>query len=692
MTMPSLLDKLSSERQRRFVGRTQEIELFQHAITSPELPFYILHIFGPGGVGKTTLMRQFINISEKYNIPYLYVESRNIEPAPESFVSTLCSLMSVDENVNPLDILGTKKERNIIFIDTYETIIPLDNWLREKFFPHISEQTLVVIAGRYGPGVEWRSDAGWQALLRNLPLRNLAPEDSLVYLTRRDIPAIQHQSVLNFTHGHPLALCLVADVFAQGQEINFQVETPPDIIKTLLERFIQELPTPSHRMALSACAIARITTEALLSQLLEEANVHEIFEWLRGLSFIDSGSSGLFPHDVAREVLIADLRWRNPDFYNELHHRARSYYTVRLGQTQGAEKHRVLFDYMFLHRDNAAIRLNFTWQEHSSLQTDTLKEADKSVITAMVAQYEGEESAKIAAHWMQRQPWNVLVFRDAQSILVGFSLMVALHQASSEDIEVDAGALNCWNYLHKQAPLRPQEGASIFRFWMARDTYQAVSPTQSLIFINFVQYFQKTPGLAYTFLPCAAADAWAPMLNYFDMARIPESDFTVGSRKYGVFGHDWRVIPPEAWRLLLAQREVAAEESSTRIQTVNLSLLVLSQEEFMEAVQEALRNYTRLDALQKNPLLRSRLVVDQVSSTQEPANILQSLLKQASESLQTAPKDEKLYRAVYRTYINPAPTQEQAAELLDLPFSTYRRHLKSGMARIAEILWQREIG
>lgn len=70
---------------------------------------------------------------------------------------------------------------------------------------------------------------------------------------------------------------------------------------------------------------------------------------------------------------------------------------------------------------------------------------------------------------------------------------------------------------------------------------------------------------------------------------------------------------------------------------------------------------------------------------------LQTLLKQAAESLQSSPRNEKLYRAVYRTYLNPAPSQEQAAELLDLPFSTYRRHLKAGMIRIADILWQREI-
>ena len=37
-------------------------------------------------------------------------------------------------------------------------------------------------------------------------------------------------------------------------------------------------------------------------------------------------------------------------------------------------------------------------------------------------------------------------------------------------------------------------------------------------------------------------------------------------------------------------------------------------------------------------------------------------------------------------------TQEQAAELLDLPFSTYRRHLKTGMEQLTQMLWQREIG
>ncbi len=71
---------------------------------------------------------------------------------------------------------------------------------------------------------------------------------------------------------------------------------------------------------------------------------------------------------------------------------------------------------------------------------------------------------------------------------------------------------------------------------------------------------------------------------------------------------------------------------------------------------------------------------------------MQDILRRVCETLQNSPRETKLYRAVYHTYISPAPTQEQAAELLDLPFSTYRRHLKEGMARIVELLWEWEVG
>jgi hypothetical protein len=122
---------------------------------------------------------------------------------------------------------------------------------------------------------------------------------------------------------------------------------------------------------------------------------------------------------------------------------------------------------------------------------------------------------------------------------------------------------------------------------------------------------------------------------------------------------------------------------------------VLSQEEFAAAVRVALRDYAQAEPLSASPLLQSRVVVH-ASGVAAPASArvaaLRALIVQATDALQATPRHAKLYRALYHTYIQPAPTQEQAAELLDLPFSTFRRHLKDGIEHIVEQLWQKEIG
>jgi hypothetical protein len=45
---------------------------------------------------------------------------------------------------------------------------------------------------------------------------------------------------------------------------------------------------------------------------------------------------------------------------------------------------------------------------------------------------------------------------------------------------------------------------------------------------------------------------------------------------------------------------------------------------------------------------------------------------------------------LYRTFINPVGSQEQTADFLYMSFSTYRRQVKKGVERIADILWVEE--
>lgn len=696
MASPRLADRLSAARHRQFVGRTPELDLFKSALTADDVPFLILHVFGPGGVGKTTLLGEFASACAAAGVPAWRIDGRNIDSVPESFMATLGATMGALPPQSPIDALASHVGRQVILIDTYETLNPLDAWLRETFLPQIPADVLVVLAGRQPPALAWRADPGWQELLRTIPLRNMTPGESRAYLSERRVPAEQHDNVLNFTHGHPLALSLVADGFAQRRDWQFQPEAAPDVVKTLLEQFVQKVPGPAHRAALETCALVRLTTEALLAEALLMPDVHELFDWLRGLSFVEAGPLGLFPHDLAREALTSDLRWRNPDWYAELHRRTRGYYANRLKQTRGYEQQRVLFDYVFLHRDNPIMRPFLEWQETGTALPDQLRDGDREQLVAMVAAHEGEESARLADYWFGRQPQHVTVYRDEKGHPMCFVSHVQLAQTTPEDRATDPAVAAAWRSLEARAPLRPGEGSTLFRFWMARDTYQTVSPTQTLLFGNVAQHYLTAPGLAFSFFPTAEPAFWEPLFSHLDLHRLHDAEFAVGGRHFGVFGHDWRVTPPLAWLDILAEREIAGGGGEPAPPPPTATpLVVLSEPEFASAVRDALRDLARPDGLRDSPLLRSRLVTDRIgasAATADRLTALRNLVREAIESLQSAPRDAKLYRALHHTYVNPAPTQEAAAELLDLPFSTYRRHLSAGVARVAEILWSRDIG
>ncbi|MFC5835942.1 ATP-binding protein, partial [Nonomuraea insulae] len=149
-----------------------------------------------------------------------------------------------------------------------------------------------------------------------------------------------------------------------------------------------------------------------------------------------------------------------------------------------------------------------------------------------------------------------------------------------------------------------------------------------------------------------------------------------------LFAHDWRAVPPKVW-LDRLNRPPVAETGST------VELAVLSRAEFTEAVRQALRQISRLDALAASPLARTRLVTER--SGQERAAALQGLLRAAIEALRDDPRASKFHRALSITFLSGAPTQQVAAEQLGLPFTTYRRHLVAGVERVCADLWRSEL-
>ena len=204
-----LANHLIAARQRRFVGRTTELALFESVLGAPTLPCAVLYLFGPGGVGKTMVLNQFAVRCVAAHIPVCHLDARNVEPTPDAFMAALRHVLRLAPLESPIQALGERGQRQVLLVDTYEQLAPIDGWLREVVLPELPTDILVVLAGREPPSLAWRTDPGWQSLVRTLPLRNLTPAESRTYLTACNVPADQHPVVLAFTHGHPLALSLV---------------------------------------------------------------------------------------------------------------------------------------------------------------------------------------------------------------------------------------------------------------------------------------------------------------------------------------------------------------------------------------------------------------------------------------------------------------------------------------------------
>ena len=687
----TIADRLRGARSRGFVGRAAELELFRFALEAPEPPFSVLWISGPGGVGKTTLLGVLADAARLARREPVLLDLRAIEPSPPAFAAELARALGTGSGAPELG----GRERPVLLLDTFETAAGLEDWLREEFLPALPAGALAVIAGRDRPAGAWREDPGWRELLRVVSLRNLDPVDARVLLRRAQVADELHGWVLELTHGHPLALSLLLDVLAQrphdGAAVPRELGAVPDVLGRLVASFVAGVPSPRHRLALELTAHARFMTAGVLRAALGDEQGEELFTWLRGLSFIECGARGLFPHDLAREVIDADLRWRDAAAYARVHGHVRADVVERLMRTEGREHQNALADLMFLHRGNPAALAFWDWKSLGQVYADdAARPGDREAILAMVERHEGSESGAIAAHWLERRPEAFVAFRGRGSEPVGFLAQLPLHAAGADDLARDPGARALWAHAQRHAPARPGDEVLAGRFSMDRDAYQAPSRSFNVVTMRSTQEWLKRPRLAWYYIVFADPDAVAPLMAYIGFQRAPDADYEVGGRRYGVYARDWRREGGAEWLDRMAERELGGEVPAPDAPTGAAEPLALSQAEFAGAVRRALRDLHSASELAANPLVRARVVRERGGEGPAP-EALRELVEQAVDELRADPRAEKLVRALDRTYLRPAPTQESAAELLGLPFSTYRGHLTRGVARVVEWFWQREL-
>ncbi|MCA9523484.1 MAG: ATP-binding protein [Myxococcales bacterium] len=678
--------RIREVRRRLFVGRERELALFREAVGSQELPVNVISIHGPGGVGKSTLLHELLLHCRSLAVSAELIDARDLSPTPAALIGELARRLG-PKDASIVGEIELPPGRLVLFLDTYENLAPIDRWIFRELLPTLRAQTLVVIAGRERLNERWRHDAAWRALTLEIELMNLSKGESENYLARLGIDVKRRAAVVEATCGHPLALTLAADVLRLRPETDFSWTSAPQTLRELQRIFLDLAPSDAHRRALEVAATVRTLSPALLAHVLEGESVADLFDWLAGLGFVDRCPYGLFPHELARRVIVASLEWRDDAWLQRIRERALSYYIDRLDDVGTDEQVRLFEEslYIYLHHPVAAILK--PWFETNVHYTDKATDADRRALGEMVARHEGPDARGLFEHWLREQPENLVIVRDGVENVVGlcFPLLIgrSLMLRGSSDAAVDG----LCRYLRERAPLREGEVSVFVRFWLDAESYQVPAPSHARTFLHVAQLVATRPRLALGCIAVRNEQLWSPMMTLNLHQRVEELDFDLGDNRYVGFGFDYRTVDRKLWRrAVLARFAVGAEQ---RREPELPFFTNLRRSEFDDAVRAALQSANDEASLTSSALTRWRDLgsVALIGSDLERARRLRELLHDALERLSADPNDGRYYQAVRETFLRPVAKQAEAAYNLGLPFSTYRRHLARGIALLCEQLW-----
>lgn len=728
---PDWAQRLNERRSMTFIGRATERRLFRDAVSASVPPFQVFALVAPGGAGKTTLLKMLASDCIELKTEAITLDGRSFQANPNDFLASFRAALQTDAGQDLWQTVAGRG-RFVLFIDNYDALFPLNNWLCDAFFPRLPQNAFVVTASRQMLPEPWQTDTAWKALIHTRALDNLSADESADYLTLRGVPAAEHDEIVRFSHGHPLTLSLVADLYARRPEFRFEHVTTPDVVQTIVRRFAGDVTDAVCRHALEACTLVRVMTESLLCAMLDVPDAGQPFAWLCNLSFVDATPSGIYPHDLAREVLALDLKWRHPDRYDALRLRAHEYYHKRLQHHDETVRHDALTDLLFLHRRHDVLNPLLGQAGGAAMlpEAERAARSDHARIVQLIQNLEGTDSARVAARWLALHPEGARVVRGTDGAIDAFLFILRLRMQADElfvdsvDQQAPVRGVNdeistaLCAYVLGDNPegrplLRDGEKMTITRYSVDAETHQRPSPRMAALTVELVHDFVTTPRLKFTFNVMANPDEWeaiAHRLNFFN--RLDGFRFVVDGLTFGVFMQDWRHESPQQWMARIApDREwnpVPDEQSAAVAATPEAQLLSgltskpttdPASTTWLPHVRHALRHLHTPDMLMKNPFIELRSVRNMMSDTTHdtpitnvfgPALALQRLVIDTIQTFATQPDRKKMYSALLYTHIKPKGTQERVAEFLDIPFSTYRGHLRSGIATLAAVLWDIE--
>ncbi|MEV7029126.1 AAA family ATPase [Streptomyces sp. NPDC093272] len=657
---------------RRFVGRESELARFRAALDRPPGTVPVLALHGPGGIGKTQLLRRFAVEARRQGRHVVEVDAARTDPTEEAFTAAA-------------DVPRTG--RPVLLVDGADRLGPLEDWFRDRYLTGLPPGSLIVLAGREPPGLRWRTDPAWADTLSVGRLDRLSRAES-GRLLQDAVPGrvTARTARLAFAAGHPLALRLAA--LDPDTPHGDDWQPAPEAVAELLDRVVGPVPSAPHRQALEICAHVPETTEDLLRAFLPE-QAHEVFDWLRRRPYVTTARSGLRLLPVVAEALDHDLGWRAPDAYLSLHKALRAHLQTLIRTRP--EPVSLCGARAFNHIQARGRRLTGPGRDERTgsgaepVYETTCDAEDLPAVRDLAHERLGPQGVAAVDFWLHRRPRGFRLYRSARTgELVGVLGLLNFDRWDAVETAIDPVVAVVREHVESHRELRPGERVNLVRFTLLRRRPHDLVAASAGMLARVTRELHVQDRLAWTF-HARGGDGPDHLLEYADFRRLP-SEPQLAAQRVTLFGHDWGTTGMSEWCDLLDDRVLFGLRAPGI--TGPPRTAVLSRAAFDRAVHDVLRDWHQRERLAGNPLLHAASVARRSG---DPEENLRRLVVRAIESIDQDPRAKGQRAAVWATYVKGGSTQQAVARELALSFSTYRRYLKRGLEHVCWHLWEQEV-
>jgi len=654
---------------RSFYGRGKELTAFRVASAGRTDTFTVLYLYGPGGIGKSTLLTRFADEAR--------LGQRRVV------------VIRPGQDDRRVEMPGDRMRPPVVLIDDLDRADQVDQpeqWLRHVVIPALPAGALVAVASRQAPSVQWRAEPGWSDLLVPLALEPFTPAESTELLRAHDVPEERQEWARWACGGNPLALRVAAQLIVTDPRGVTDEDLPRELALAIFHQLIGDIPSGAHRQALEACAHAATINENLVRAVVADADAGVLFGWLRALPFVTSGPRGLYPTDVVRTIVEAELLWRDADQFAAMHERMMSHLLKRARAVAAEAALPHVADVLFVQRPERSSQSGFANLDELEVRDHRYEPADRAEVCRIALRTQGPESARLVAFWLDRQPEAFYVHRRrGEREIVAFTGQLSIGHPSAEELSEDPVVAAAWARSQSAAPLRTGERLNLVRFLVDPQFRLRPSDVTLLMQARVAVQTIREDHIAWSIIVCPESDHWPDRLQRTH-PRDAGPPIEVDGHAYTLFSVYCGSQDVIAWSgevddELLARQPRSAPAGMDRFVTFNRA-------EFDQEVRRTLRAWRRPDQFADSALRHSRVVAE--TGCEDAVTGVRQAVSVALETLGRDPRQVKYHRVLVATFVNGAPTQEAAAERLNLPSSTYRRHLSRGLDELCGLLWKAE--